>query len=221
MRLIREIEISGREHEHGELRRSMLFPNPIQQLIWWLEEAVSMKIVEPTAMALSTQGQHGPSSRMVLLKGIDEETGSLFFYTDYRSQKAQEIDETKNVSLLFHWKELDRQVIIEATASRTNREISEQYFAKRSREKQITRWASQQDTPVSSKDELISEYKRYEAKFEGQEVPCPEFWGGYECVPIRFEFWQGRQNPLHDRFVYVKNDQNAPSVEWIIQRLHP
>lgn len=221
MRLIREITIEGRDYEHGELRRSMLFPTPIQQLIWWLEEAVSMKILEATAMALSTQSKNGPSSRMVLLKGIDEVTGSLFFYTDYRSQKAQEIDEGHNISLLFHWKELDRQVIINAKAIRTNREMSEQYFAKRDREKQIARWASKQGTPVSSRDELIAEYKKCEAKFEGRNVPCPEFWGGYECIPFRFEFWQGRQNPLHDRFVYEKNGQKLPNVEWTIQRLNP
>lgn len=220
---MREIDIERKEYEKGTLSRSMLFSDPIQQFGWWLEEAFSAKILEPTAMLLSTVGEKGPSSRMVLLKGIDDVHGFFYFYTNYESRKAKDIDQfSSRVSLLFYWKELERQVLIEADAHKAPRELNESYFSRRPRLSQIAAWASDQDSPIPSRDFLLEKYQECEKKFENMEVPCPPFWGGYVCTPRYFEFWQGRQNRLHDRFSYTPDIKNSEGTRsWVIERLSP
>jgi pyridoxamine 5'-phosphate oxidase len=190
--------------------------NPLKQFeIWWLQ-AIESKIDEPNAMTLATSTLTGkPSARTVLLKGINEK-GFLFF-TNYSSRKGKEIEENPSVSLLFFWKELERQVRIEGKVQKISEVESDVYFHQRPVESRIGAWCSPQSQVIEGRKILEQNIEKYNSLFEDQNIPRPDFWGGYIVIPERMEFWQGRPGRLHDRLVYTSDETNL----WKIQRLAP
>lgn len=198
------------------LEREHLNDDPIVQFEHWFGEACNAVPLEPNAATLSTVDDiQRPSSRTVLLKYFDE--SGFVFFTNYESKKAREISVNKQVALLFHWRELGRQIAIEGYAERIPTAETLKYFATRPRGSQIGAWVSQQSHVVTSRSLLESKFDEMKRKFANREVPLPSFWGGYRVVPERFEFWQGRQNRLHDRFQYQLTDEGR----WQIERLAP
>jgi pyridoxamine 5'-phosphate oxidase len=167
------------------------------------------------AMILATaDGTGQPSARTVLLKGLDERGFS--FYTNYESRKGRELAENPRASLVFFWPALERQVIVTGTVSRLPAEESAAYFRSRPRGSRIGAWASRQSSVVDSRKQLQQQFADASARFQGQDVPVPPYWGGYVLTPMRIEFWQGRPNRLHDRFAYVRD-----AGRWIVHRLAP
>lgn len=204
-----------KEYRLSKLEEADLKEDPFKQFEKWFKEALKSQVLEPSAMALSTvKEDNRPSCRMVLLKRFDE-TG-LYFFTNYESPKAHCLNVNPFGTLTFFWKELERQVIIEGKVSKTSKEISAEYFAKRPRNSQISSAISHQSQPLSSRKILEETAETLAHASEGKSIPCPLFWGGYSLKPDRFEFWQGRENRLHDRFEYV-----LKGGAWQIQRLYP
>ena len=190
--------------------------NPIKQFETWWQQAIESKIEEPNAMTLATSTKSArPSARTVLLKGIHE--SGFVFFTNYKSRKGKEIEENPFVSLLFFWKEMERQVRIEGVIKKVSAEESDQYFSSRPRESRIGAWCSPQSSVIENREYLQKNKKKYNSLFESEEIPRPEFWGGYIVVPERMEFWQGRPGRLHDRLLYSLNKNNL----WKIERLAP
>lgn len=189
--------------------------SPIEQFRSWFQEAIKSEIFEVNGAALATVGENGrPSCRMVLIKMIEDE--GILFFSNYTSRKAEEIEQNPFGAITVWWKELERQVRFEGKIEKTPRAISADYFSKRPRESQVAAWASNQSKPLESREALESAYASYEKEFKEGDVPLPEFWGGYRLIPDRVEFWQGRANRMHDRFIYTKE-----SDEWKTERLYP
>ena len=189
--------------------------DPIQFFDTWLKEAGGTGVVLPESMSVSTCTAEGrPSSRMVLLKEVDQQ--GFVFFTNYGSRKASELEQNPFAALLFHWNILQRQVRIEGRIERVSHQESEDYFHSRGRGSQIGAWASKQSQVLDQRQTLVDSVKYYEDKFKGKVVPLPEFWGGYRVIPEKIEFWQGKADRLHDRFVYTKKQS-----EWIVTRLNP
>ena len=208
-----EIKAMRRSYGDAGLDLGDLAPNPTDQFLKWLGDAVENEyIVEPNAMVLSTFGDV-PSTRTVLLKDITND--GLTFFTNYNSRKAGAISANPKVTLLFPWYPMERQVSVVGTASKISEEESAAYFVTRPRGSQIGAWASSQSEILSSRQELEKRFAEIQARFPN-EVPKPPHWGGYLVTPISFEFWQGRYSRLHDRFLYTKNNSN-----WEITRLNP
>ena len=210
-------EISAMRRSYGEVGLTELPADPIEAFSSWLAEAADNPvIVEANAMVLSTANADGAiSSRTVLLKGVDD--GGFTFYTNYSSQKGHEISQNSQVSLLFPWFAMERQVVIQGVAEKTSREISESYFRSRPWSSQIGAWASHQSAPLASREELENRWKGAAEKWpEGSEVPLPPEWGGYIVKPERIEFWQGRYSRLHDRLRFERHNG-----EWEIHRYYP
>lgn len=204
-----------KEYTHRALTRKDLQESPFKLFMEWFKEAETSGIAEPNAFLLATSTSDGkPSCRALLMKHFDEE--GLLFFTNYGSRKAFELDGNPYAAITFWWGDLDRQVRMEGTVRRTSREISEKYFALRPRRGQIGAWASRQDMPLHSKGVLESAFHDAEKRYEGQEIPCPPHWGGYQFLPTSFEFWQGSEARLHDRFFYLKKGN-----VWTITRLSP
>ena len=205
-----------REYTAGGLARDMLDVCPLRQFETWLEQAVNASLEDPTAMVLATVDENGaPGQRIVLLKGLSE--GGFVFYTNHGSNKARAIERCAEVSLLFPWNALDRQVIIGGTAEKLSYAESATYFVTRPRESQIAAWASEQSRPVSARAVLEQQAHIIRQKFRKGEIPMPDFWGGYRVVPRQIEFWQGGEHRLHDRFLYRKNAEG----DWDIEQLQP
>ena len=197
------------------LRRTDLEANPIRQFQKWLQQAIEAQLLEPTAMMLATTDKNGrPSSRMVLLKGLDER--GFIFYTSYESRKARELQENSNAAIVFYWAELERQARVTGAASRIPRAESEAYFKTRPRGHQLGAWVSAQSEVIARRAVLEDRLKQFEQKYPNA-VPLPPFWGGYVLAPVEIEFWQGRPNRLHDRFRYTKQADG----NWLIERLAP
>ncbi|MEJ2493711.1 MAG: pyridoxamine 5'-phosphate oxidase [Ignavibacteriaceae bacterium] len=198
-----------------ELSEDDVLSNPFEQFNVWFDEANQTEIVEPTAAILSTVGENNhPSARTILLKDVNEK--GFVFYTNYESKKAKDIASNPNISLLFLWKEQQRQVRIVGQSEKISREESEKYFRTRPRESQIGAWASHQSSVIPDRKSLDNKFEEYRKKFGDKEIPLPDFWGGYVIIPNYFEFWQGRPGRLHDRICYKFEDQ-----EWRIFRLAP
>ena len=212
-------DIAAMRRQYGEhgLIEGELPLNPIELFNTWLTQAAENEIVvEANAMVLSTEVDDQPTSRTVLLKDLTE--AGFTFFSNYESRKGKQISENKNVSLLFPWYPMERQVIVIGSATKISREDSEKYFATRPRTSQIGAWASEQSTELSSRQELENKFKELENKFAKEEViPTPPYWGGYIVDPISIEFWQGRYSRLHDRIRYVREKNN----NWQIKRLNP
>ena len=199
------------------LRREQLDPDPFKQFELWFQQACAADLPEPNAMSLATaSATAAPTQRIVLLKYFDRR--GFVFFTSYESKKARQIEENSQVSLLFFWIALERQVQILGTAAKISTAESLKYFATRPRGSQIGAWCSQQSTVISSRTILELKFDEMKRKFHNQEIPLPSAWGGYRIVPHSFEFWQGRPNRLHDRFLYSRLDAQPG---WDIQRLAP
>ncbi|MDP3150578.1 MAG: pyridoxamine 5'-phosphate oxidase [Ignavibacteria bacterium] len=188
---------------------------PIDQFEIWFNEAVYAKIEEPNAMTLATLSNEGfPNARIVLLKEFDKK--GFVFYTNYRSHKGKELELNPTAVLLFFWKELVRQVRIKGKVEKVSGDESEEYFHSRPRESQLGAWASKQSSEIPDRKFLEDKFQSLQKEYDGKEIPLPSFWGGYRVIPFEIEFWQGRENRLHDRILYrlVEND-------WNISRLSP
>ena len=204
-----------KEYTRAGLEKADVDPDPIVQFHEWFEKVTDADLHEPNAMILATASPDGkPSARTVLLKGYDER--GFVFYTNYEGRKANEIEANPMCALLFYWGELERQVRIEGHASRLSGEESDAYFTGRPRGSRLGAWASEQSRPVEDRSVLEERVRALEAEYEGREIPRPPFWGGYRVVPEEIEFWQGRENRLHDRLVY-RREHGA----WRIERIQP
>lgn len=203
-----------RNYTRDGLRRNSLDPDPVGQFRRWFADAVAAELVEPNAMVLSTTDGRRPSSRTVLLKAYDER--GFVFFTNYESRKARDIAAQAEVSLLFPWYPLERQVGLLGKAERISAAESLAYFASRPHGSRLGAWVSQQSTVITSRKLLEMKWEEVKRKFSEGEVPLPSFWGGFRVVPVEFEFWQGRENRLHDRFRYVRNGDG-----WTVERLAP
>jgi pyridoxamine 5'-phosphate oxidase len=204
-----------KDYLNGVLEIEAVHPDPIEQFRIWLHEAVSAGIDEPTAMFLATVGVDlQPSARIVLLKGVDEK--GFDFYTSYQSRKGLQIGENPQVAATFFWKELERQVRIEGTVEKLPDAESDEYFRSRPAESRFSAAASPQSQVIPNRNYLEEKITGLKTKFSGDELQRPDSWGGYKIIPLRIEFWQGRESRLHDRLVY-----SFLSGEWIIERLAP
>ena len=204
------------DYQRGRLRREDLREDPIEQFQVWLNEACTAGLTEPTAMSLATSSKDGRCLlRTVLLKGSDQR--GFVFFTNLESRKARHIQENPNVSLLFPWLTLERQVVVTGEAARISTVESLKYFLSRPRGSQVAAWASSQSNVISSRQVLEMEWERLKDKFGTGEIPLPSFWGGYRVTPDTIEFWQGGRHRLHDRFQYVRRTDGA----WSINRLAP
>ena len=198
------------------LGRGDLHGNPLKQFERWFEQACQAGIVLPNAMSLATVSKEGkPSLRTVLLKHFDE--SGFVFFTNYESSKSRDIEGNSNVAALLPWIALDRQVVIKGVAEQTPPSLSRKYFLSRPRGSRLGAWASRQSSPIPSRAVLEKKFAEMEEEFRDGPVPLPDFWGGYRIVPQSLEFWQGRPDRLHDRFVYEK----IGATQWKVQRLSP
>ena len=213
-------KVSAMRRSYGEagLTESELDQDPISQFTKWLADAAANPfIVEANAMVLSTLSDSQPTSRSVLLKDVTED--GFTFFTNYESAKAIDIAANANVSILFPWYAMERQVIVLGSASKIARAESEAYFATRPWSSQIGAWASAQSSPLASREELEQRFQGAAEKWpEGSVVPCPPHWGGYRVTPLSIEFWQGRYSRLHDRLHYERSTTDA---DWVINRYYP
>lgn len=181
---------------------------PTQLFEQWFKDAKKSGILLPEAVSVATVDESGqPKSRMVLLKEYNED--GFIFYTNYGSDKSKQLEQNQKIALLFHWSVLQRQVRIEGEVELVDKKTSEAYFKSRDRGSQIGAWASKQSQEPASDNELQEQVKYYENKFKGQEVPLPDFWGGWRVKPNYFEFWQGRASRLHDRLCFEKAENNG------------
>ncbi|MBD8870715.1 pyridoxamine 5'-phosphate oxidase [Nocardioides donggukensis] len=211
------------EYADAGLAENDLTADPLDLFDRWLEQARAVR--EPNAMVLSTVSADGrPSSRTVLLKGLDER--GFVFFTNLGSRKGRELAATPACALLFGWYALERQVRVEGTASELPRDEVAAYFGSRPRGSQLGAWASPQSEPITA-EELAARYAAAEARMPA-EVPVPEFWGGYVVAPEVVEFWQGRRNRMHDRWCYRRPDgtpsadrSGPPPESWTVTRLAP
>ncbi|PRP86287.1 pyridoxine/pyridoxamine 5'-phosphate oxidase [Planoprotostelium fungivorum] len=214
------------EHEQytrGTLEEHQLGNDPIQNFSRWLEQAIAEKVREPEAVCVSTATPQGVvSSRMVLLRKVDDK--GFVFYTNYDSRKGQEIAQNPHASMCFYWREMERQVRIVGKVEKLTTAESDEYFQTRPLQSRIGAWASPQSQVIDNRDELDHRVEEFSKKFgvenpnvDDHRVPVPPYWGGIRLVPDEVEFWQGRDNRLHDRFTYRRTDGG----EWKRDRLAP
>lgn len=204
-----------KDYQLKSLTEAEVAKNPFAQFTVWWDEAVASDIDEVNAMALSTVSEQGrPSSRIVLLKGFDEQ--GFVFFTNYNSDKGRQIEQQQFVSLLFFWKELERQVRIEGRAIKVGEEESDAYYNSRPIGSRLGAWASPQSQKITDRSVLEQALEKITAEYGDKLVPRPSHWGGYRVMPTRIEFWQGRSSRLHDRILYEEVDGY-----WQISRLAP
>jgi pyridoxamine 5'-phosphate oxidase len=213
--MIPNIENIRKEYSLKKLDENETKDCPFEQFKIWFQEALDANVNEPNAMVLSTLGMNNyPSSRVVLLRGVSQ--SGLRFFTNYKSKKGKELDKNPKAALNFFWPELERQIRIVGDVVKTSEQISDEYFNSRPYNSRIGAWASPQSEVIPSRDWLENMEKEYKLKYNEDSIKRPEYWGGYELLPIEFEFWQGRPSRLHDRIVYELSDN-----KWIKKRLAP
>ncbi len=205
-----------REYMRDGLSRELLDADPFKQFEAWFKQACEVDVVDANAMSLATVSATGkPTIRTVLLKTFDQH--GFVFFTNLSSQKSQQIQENNNVAVLFPWTELERQIEITGIAEKISIAESLKYIATRPRGSQLGAWVSRQSAEISSRKVLMTRLGRLKERFAKGEIPKPDFWGGYRIVPEKIEFWQGRENRLHDRFEYYKTAEG----KWDVRRLAP
>ncbi len=204
-----------KSNQNNELNETSVDKNPFIQFAKWYESILHSNLNEPTSMMLSTADVNGnPSARIVLLKEIDD--SGFVFYTNYGSRKGKDLEENPKAALTFFWDEVRMQIRIEGRIEKISRETSKEYFSSRPRESQIGAWVSAQSSVIPNREMLENKYVELKEKFGNEEIPLPDFWGGYRLIPNYFEFWQGRENRLHDRICYKKENN-----DWKIFRIAP
>ena len=192
-----------------------LVPDALEQFRNWLQEAMNARIAEPNAMTLATSDAEGHlAARIVLLKGVDER--GFIFFTNYHSRKGAHLLQNHQAALNFWWPEVERQVCVEGVVTQVSAEESDAYFQSRPFGSRIGAWVSEQSAIIPDRTVLDHRLTEYEVKFADRNVPRPSHWGGYVLHPTRIEFWQGRPNRLHDRFLYTQSEKG-----WHIERLSP
>ena len=197
------------------LNETEIDPNPLKQFEKWYDDAVSTGVPEADAMTLATATKDGsPDARIVLLKSFDDR--GFVFYTNYQSRKAKELGENEMACLLFYWLPVKRQVRIEGTVEKVSEEESDDYFHTRPWGSKLGAWASDQSEVIAGREDLEKRFEEFELKF-ADNVPRPPHWGGYRVKPNAIEFWQGRDNRLHDRIRYRAQEDGS----WRIERLAP
>ena len=201
------------EYLKGGLIREDLNDSPIEQFSLWFSQAMEANIVEPSAMSLATSDD-SIAIRTVLLKYFDEK--GFVFFTNYESKKSKQIQQNPQAAILFPWLALERQVKIIGTVEKITKLESFKYFSSRPKNSQLGAWASKQSSRISSRSVLAEQFASMKKKFSDGDIPLPVFWGGYRVIPKSIEFWQGRENRLHDRFIYELSDD-----KWTISRLSP
>jgi pyridoxamine 5'-phosphate oxidase len=209
-----EIPRQSRASNDEALIREDLEDDPFKLFERWFKQAQQSEELEPSAMSLATSDNKTISLRTVLLKYFDLQ--GFVFFTNYDSKKSKAIMANPEVALLFPWLKMERQVKISGRAERVSTKESLKYFVLRPKDSQLGAWASQQSSHLSSRQILLSQFDKMKNKFKDGVVPLPDFWGGYRVVPHTIEFWQGRDNRLHDRFEYAKTDEG-----WTVSRLAP
>lgn len=204
-----------KSYERAELNEEASHADPMRQFDQWLKEAIEAKVPEPNAMTLATVGNNlRPSTRVVLIKGLDER--GIVWFTNYESRKGQQLAGNPYASLQFHWVELERVVRIEGLVEKISETESDEYFHSRPLDSRIGAWASPQSQVIANRGVLVANAARYAAQFLLQ-PPRPPHWGGYRLKADQWEFWQGRKSRLHDRLRYTLNDQTG----WLRERLAP
>jgi pyridoxamine 5'-phosphate oxidase len=204
-----------KEYSKAGLRRADLHPDPVAQFRVWLNLAIEKEMPEPNAMTLATVDSMGlPDARILLLKGIDER--GFHFYTNQESAKAAELSAHPTAALVFLWVEMERQVRVRGSVTKLSRADTETYFASRPRGSQLGAWVSRQSSTIPDRAAMECRLAELEAMYP-QKIPVPPFWGGYTVKPVSLEFWQGRPNRLHDRFLYSAQADG----QWKIDRLAP
>ena len=204
-----------KDYTQASLNESEVQKDPMQQFAIWMEQALKAEIAEPNAMNLSTVNAAGePSGRIVLLRGFD--TRGFPFFTNYNSQKGQEVAQNPRAALTFFWPELERQIRISGTVAKTSAAESDQYYQSRPRGSRLGAWASPQSEVLPDRSALEALLSSVEEKFTEESVPRPASWGGYILQPVSIEFWQGRASRLHDRLRYRKSGE-----AWVLERLAP
>ncbi len=204
-----------REYQAKALDADALAADPVVQFGRWLDEVRAFMPLDATSMTLATADRHGmPSARIVLLKHFDAE--GFCWYTDYRSHKGQDLAENPQAALMFYWPALERQVRICGAVERLAAESAQSYFSERPLGSRLSAAASHQSAVVDSRATLEARVEQLRTLYADGQVPKPEHWGGYRLRPVVFEFWQGRESRLHDRFRYRLQDTN-----WVIERLQP
>lgn len=213
---MKDLQAMRRDYLSGSLTRESLAEDPLEQFSTWMDQAIEMQLVDPTAMVLATSARDGQvSQRVVLLKGVDER--GFVFFTNYESRKSREIGVNSKVSLHFPWFPIERQIMVCGVAEKVSQQESRAYFQSRPRDSQLAAWASPQSRVLTSRETILEQFDALGKKFTGGDIPLPEFWGGFRVRASQIEFWQGGANRLHDRFMYTLQAGN----QWHIDRLAP
>ena len=215
MAIAKNLNDVRRDYESNSISKADLHANPFVEFGDWLQQARDLALIDATAMTLATADTNGqPSARVVLLKGYDE--SGFYWYTDSRSQKGQQIAQNPRAALLFHWRDLSRQIRVQGTVEQVPPEQADQYFNSRPENSRFSAASSSQSSAVDSRHSLEKEVQRLRELYPEGNVPRPEAWIGYRLKPGYFEFWQGLVNRLHDRIVYQPDGDR-----WIKSRISP